>query len=375
MTAPAVYLDWNATAPLRPAALDAVLAAMREVGNPSSVHRFGRAARKRVEDAREAVAALVGAKSANVIFTGGGTEANNLALRGCGDRRLIVSAVEHGAVLAPALLRDSGAVILPVDGEGVVDLDALEAALAGAGKPALVSVMAANNETGVLQPIAEVAEIAHRHGALVHCDAVQAAGKIAFDMAALGVDLASLSAHKLGGPQGVGALVLGRDLPLDAQNIGGGQERGRRSGTENVAGIAGFGAAARAARDGLADYARIAGLRDELERRIAVIAQDRRVLGAGAPRLPNTSNLTMPGVKAETQVMALDLDGVAVSAGSACSSGKVSASHVIEAMGVPSDEALTAIRVSLGWATAASDIDRFVEAWRAVFERCGRLAA
>jgi cysteine desulfurase len=209
----------------------------------------------------------------------------------------------------------------------------------------------------------------------VHCDAVQAAGKIPFSIKELGIDLASFSAHKLGGPQGVGALVLGRDMPLDAQNIGGGQERGRRSGTENVAGIAGFGAAARAAREGLAGYACIAELRDELERRTSMIAQDRRVLGAGAPRLPNTSNLTMPGVKAETQVMALDLEGVAVSAGSACSSGKVSASHVIAAMGVPDEEALTAIRVSLGWSTTPADIDRFVEAWRIVFERCGRREA
>jgi cysteine desulfurase len=271
-------------------------------------------------------------------------------------------------------MRDSGAVILPVDADGVVDLEALESALRDAGKPALVSVMRANNETGVLQPVAEVVAIAHRHGALVHCDAVQAAGKIPFDMTALGVDLASFSAHKLGGPQGVGALVLRQDMPLDAQNIGGGQERGRRSGTENVAGIAGFGAAVRAAHAGLASYARIAELRDELERRTAVLAQDRRVLGAGAPRLPNTSNLTMPGVKAETQVMALDLEGVAVSAGSACSSGKVSASHVIEAMGVPEDEALTAIRVSLGWSSTAAEVDRFVEAWRTVFERCGRRA-
>jgi cysteine desulfurase len=372
MAAEAVYLDWNATAPARPEAVEAVLHAMREVGNPSSVHRFGRAARKLVEEAREEVAALVGAAPANVIFTSGGTEANNLALRGCGDRRLIVSAVEHGA---PALMRDAGAVILPVDGEGVVDLDALEDALRKAGKPALVSIMRANNETGVLQPVAEATEIAHRHGALVHCDAVQAAGKIPFDLAALGVDLASFSAHKLGGPQGVGALVLREDRPLDAQNLGGGQERGRRSGTENVAGIAGFGAAARAARQGLRDYARIAGLRDELERRIGQIAQDRRVLGAGAERLPNTSCLTMPGVKAETQVMAFDLEGVAISAGSACSSGKVSASHVIAAMGVPEDEALTAVRVSLGWSTTPAEVDRFVAVWRQLFERCGRRAA
>ena len=375
MAAEAVYLDWNATAPARPEAVEAVVRAMRDVGNASSVHRFGRAARKLVEDAREEVAALVGAAPANVVFTGGGTEANNLALRGCGDRRLIVSAVEHGAVLAPALMRDAGAVILPVDGDGVVDLDALEAALRKADKPALVSVMRANNETGVLQPVAEVAALAHRHGALVHCDAVQAAGKIPFDMAELGVDLASFSAHKLGGPQGVGALVLAADLPLEAQTLGGGQERGRRSGTENVAGIAGFGTAARVARASLGDYAAIAALRDDLERRTAVIAQDRRVLGAGAERLPNTSCLTMPGVRSETQVMAFDLEGVAVSAGSACSSGKVSASHVLEAMGLDADEALTAIRVSLGWSTTAAGIDRFVAVWREVFERCGRRAA
>lgn len=375
MTADAVYLDWNATAPARPEAIEAVARVMAQVGNASSVHRFGRAARKIVEDAREQVAALVGADPANVIFTSGGTEANNLALRGCGDRRLIVSAVEHGAVLAPALLRDPRAVILPVDERGVVRLDALEQALRESEKPALVSVMRANNETGVLQPVAEVVELAHRHGALVHCDAVQAAGKIPFNIKELGVDLASLSAHKLGGPQGVGALVLREDMPLDAQNVGGGQERGRRSGTENVAGLAGFGAAAQAAREHLAEYARVAELRDDLERRTAIIAQDRRIVGAGAERLPNTSCLTMPGVKAETQVMALDLEGVAVSAGSACSSGKVSASHVLQAMGLPDEEALTAIRVSLGWSTTPADIDRFVAAWRTVFERCGRRVA
>ena len=365
------YLDWNATAPMRPEAIDAVERRMRAGGNASAVHRLGREARLVVEDARAAVARLVGADPANVIFTGGGTEADNLALRGVPGRRLMVSAIEHGAVLAPAMLHDAHAVLLPVDGDGRLDLAALEAALAASDRPALVSVMLANNETGVIQPVAEAAAIAHRHGALLHTDAIQAAGKIPVDIAALGADMLSLSAHKIGGPQGVGALVLAADLPLEAVQVGGGQERGRRSGTENVPGIAGFGVAAAAAQADLSDGARLAALRDGLERRLAEIAPDRAVFGAGAPRLPNTSCVAMPGVKADTQLMAFDLEDVAVSAGAACSSGKVAASHVLAAMGADDALARSAIRVSMGWLTGAAEVDRFVEVWQALYRRCG----
>ena len=369
-----IYLDYNATAPVRPRVIEAMSETMKTVGNASSVHASGRRARERVETARGQVARLVGADPANVIFTSGGTEADNLALRGFGKRRLLVSAVEHGAVLAPSLLIDPDAVILDVDRHGRVDPNAVEQALAGIDGPALVSVMLANNETGVIEPVREIAEIAHRHGALVHCDAVQGAGKIPIDIEDLGIDMLSLSAHKLGGPQGVGALILRSDLPVDAQIVGGGQELGRRSGTENVAGVVGFGVAAEEALAGLAHMAGLAEMRDGMERRIGEIAPDRKVFGAGVPRLPNTSCLTMPGVKAETQIMAFDLDGIALSAGSACSSGKVAASHVLEAMDVDMDMALTAIRVSLGWDTTAAEVDRFVAAWEAIYRR-GRARA
>ena len=370
-----VYMDHNATTAVRPEARDAVALALALTGNPSSVHGSGRTARRLVEDARDAVAALVGAEPAWVVFTSGGTEANNLALRVLPKRApILCSAVEHASVLSVM----DGIVEIPVDGDGVVDLGALEALLAGEDTPALVSVMLANNETGVLQPVADVAALAHEHGALIHCDAVQAAGKMAIDFRALGCDLMSLSAHKIGGPSGVGALVVTSgvegDLSLIPMLRGGGQERGRRAGTENVPGIAGFGAAARAAREGLTDFARLGRWRERIENRLRQHA-DSRVYGFGAPRLANTSCLTMPGVEAETQVIQLDLAGVAVSAGAACSSGKVEPSRVLAAMGVDANEAATAIRVSLGWNTTEDDADKFVEAWIQVYGQAQAHAA
>ena len=361
----AVYLDHNATTTVRPAAAEAVAAALSLTGNASSVHGFGRAVRRAVEDAREAVAALVGAAPADVVFTSGGTEANNLALRGAGRERIVVSAVEHESVL----MAGAGAALIPVDSEGVVDLDALDSMLAGEGTPALVSVMLANNETGVVQPVAGIVEVARRFGALVHCDAVQAAGKIPVDMGALGVDMVSLSAHKIGGPAGIGALVVADSVPLSPIVFGGGQERGRRMGTENFSGIAGFGAAAREAGKGVDGFAGLGRLRDALERRILAVSPETRIFGAGAGRLPNTSCLTMPGMASETQVMALDLAGVAVSAGSACSSGKVQASHVLAAMNADAAQAASAIRASLGWNSTAQDVDGFVDAWTALHVR------
>jgi cysteine desulfurase len=370
-----VYMDHNATTAVRPEARDAVALALALTGNPSSVHGSGRTARRLVEDARDAVAALVGAEPTWVVFTSGGTEANNLALRVLPKRApILCSAVEHASVLSVM----DGIVEIPVDGDGVVDLGALEALLAGEDTPGLVSVMLANNETGVLQPVADVAALAHEHGALIHCDAVQAAGKIAIDFRTLGCDLMSLSAHKIGGPSGVGALVVtsgvGGDLALIPMLRGGGQERGRRAGTENVPGIAGFGAAARAAREGLTDFARLGRWRERIENRLRQHA-DSRVYGFGAPRLANTSCLTMSGVEAETQVIQLDLAGVAVSAGAACSSGKVEPSRVLAAMGVDANEAATAIRVSLGWNTTEDDADKFVEAWIQVYGQAQAHAA
>jgi cysteine desulfurase len=355
-----VYLDHNATSPLRPAAFDAMVDALKAGGNPSSVHRTGRAARARIDAARRQVAALVGALPAEIVFTSGGTEANNLALKGAGRRRVLVSAIEHDSVLKAV-----PSAIVPVDRNGVVDLVALEQMLAVSQEPALVSVMFANNETGVLQPIAEVVRLARAAGALVHCDAVQGAGKAPLDMHGLGVDYLSLSAHKFGGPAGVGALIVRTGAPFETDRRGGGQESNRRAGTENVAGIASFGAAAQAARDDLD----IASLRDRLEAELLKIAPHAKVYGAAAPRLGNTTCISMPGVRAETQVMALDLAGVCVSAGAACSSGKVARSAVLTAMGIEPSEAETALRISCGWNTVSEDIDRLIAAWRDLYIR------
>jgi len=359
------YLDWNATAPLRPEAAAAVAAALALCGNPSSVHRWGRAARRLVEVARGAVAALAGASPDGVVFTSGGTEANHLALLGSGRERILVSAIEHGSVLqaVPAAER------IPVDAEGIVDAARLEQLLAGDSRPALVSVMLANNETGILQPVARIAEIARAHGALFHCDAVQAAGKMPLAAAELGADLLSLSAHKLGGPPGIGALVVTGAAELAPLIRGGGQERGRRAGSENLPGIAGFAAAAEAALAAVTDYRRVQDLRDGLEAAALRAVPEAVAIGAGVPRLPNTAALSLPGVAAETQVIALDLDGVMVSAGAACSSGKVGPSHVLAAMRTPPDIAQGAIRVSLGWTTREADIAHFLDAWTGLARR------
>ena len=361
------YLDHNATRPVRPAVREAMLSALELGGNPSSVHRRGRLARRAVEQAREQVAALVGAASDRVVFTSGATEANQLALLGAaGGRRRLVSAIEHESVLAA----DPAAIRLPVGADGVLDLAALDSLLRGTG-PALASVMLANNETGVIQPVAEAAAVAHRHGALLHCDAVQAAGRLSLRMAALGVDLMSLSAHKIGGPQGVGALVLGEGVEVTALLRGGGQEYGRRAGTENVSGIVGFGVAATLAQADIATISSIGELRDGLERSLRQAVPGVAIFGARAERLANTSCLAMPGVGAETQVMALDLAGVAVSAGAACSAGRVKPSSVLAAMGVDEALAASAIRVSLGSESEAWEIERFAAAWLALYGRAG----
>lgn len=369
MTRTALYFDHNATTPLRPEAAAAMVAAQSIVGNPSSMHGFGRSARRAIEDARERVAAFVRGSPAAVIFTSGGTEANGLALSGCGRRRILVSAVEHASVLDAV----AGAERVAVDRDGVIDLHALDGKLAADAAPALVSVMLANNETGVLQPVAAVAAVAARHGAIVHCDAVQAAGKVPVNVDALNAHLVSLSAHKLGGPAGVGALIVnGADVA--AQVRGGGQERRRRAGTENIAGIAGFGAAADAlggtAAIGAAS-ARMLALRTRLEHRLLAATPAAGIVAPGAERLANTVCVLTPGVAAETLVMALDLAGAAVSAGSACSSGKVATSHVLRAMGLGEHLAGQAVRISLGWTTTERDIDLFVDIWRSVAERLG----
>ncbi len=367
-----VYLDWNATTPLRKEAGAAMAAAFELSGNPSSIHFEGRAARKLVEDARLQVAAALGAEARNVVFTSGGTEANALALQpgmtspgGEPLRRLIVSAVEHISVLSGGQFSPHGQIELAaVTLDGVVDLDRLRRMLSGQ-PPALVSVMLANNETGVIQPIGEVADIVHEASGLLHVDAVQALGKIPIDISALGADLVSVSAHKLGGPTGVGALVLANDIQSFAPLLrGGGQERNRRAGTENVAGIAGFGAAIAAALPTLgAETDRLTHLRNRLETGLAA-HNGVTIFGASALRLPNTTLFAAPGVRAETAVIAFDLEGIAVSSGSACSSGKVTPSHVLKAMQVRSELVQGAIRLSTGYLSSEADIERCLEAWR-----------
>ncbi len=365
-----VYFDWNATTPLRPEARAAMTAVLDLVGNPSSVHAEGRQARRLVEEAREQVARAVGGLPRNLVFTSGGTEANVLALSPglrapAGPvQRLLVSAIEHASVLAGGQFEQSAIRTIPVSPSGVVDLERLRAMLAE-GPPALVSVMAANNETGALQPILQVAELVRGAGGLLHVDAIQAFGKVPFRINEVGADLATVSAHKIGGPKGVGALVLGSGVDgMPALLRGGGQERGRRAGTENVSGIVGFGAAAKAAMAALeADQARMGALRDRLETGLRQ-TPGVTVFSSDTARLPNTTLFTAPGLKAETAVIGFDLAGIAVSSGSACSSGKVQPSHVLEAMGISSVLAQGAVRLSLGWSTAPADVDRCLEAWR-----------
>ncbi|MFD1701750.1 cysteine desulfurase family protein [Methylopila henanensis] len=383
-----VYLDHNATTATRPAAIAAMAETLAVVGNPSSTHAEGRAKRRLVEEARAKVAALVGADPACLTFTSGGTEASNLALtpsiRDPRDprpvTRLAVSAVEHPAVAAGARFPKEAVETIPVDGRGVVDLKAAEAAFARhaaerPGERMILALMLANNETGVVQPVAEAAAIAKRHGGLVHVDAVQAAGKIPVDMAALGCDFLALAAHKFGGPAGVGALARAHEgLHVEQPVVrGGGQEKGWRGGTENVAAIVGAGVAAAEALKDLDAFASLSLLRDRLEAELARLG-DLVVFGAGAERLPNTSCFAMRGVAAQVAMMALDLGGVAVSTGSACSSGKTKASPVLDAMGVAHDLSQGMVRVSFGWPSRAADCDRFLAVWSEIARRNGASA-
>lgn len=362
------YLDHNATSPLRPEARAAMLAALEAGGNASSVHGEGRAARALIDEAREAIAGALGCLPDMVVFTASGTEANNMALNGAaalGVRRLVISAVEHASVLATAAATGLPVDIAPVTGDGLIDLAALEALLAAGDGPALVSVMVANNETGAIMPVAEVSAIARRHGAFVHSDAVQALGKVALSWAVLGVDMMSVSAHKLGGPQGAGALIIRDGLKLRPLLHGGGQELRRRAGTENVAAISGFAAAVRAAEE----PGRFSALRDRLEAELKAAAPQMTVFAERAPRLSNTTCFALPGLDAALGLMGFDLAGIAVSSGSACSSGKVSRSHVLGAMGLAPDLVAGGVRVSLGWNSTAADVERFAAAWAQIVAR------
>lgn len=353
-----IYLDYNATAPMRGCAFQAMMDVACAPHNASSVHAPGRAARRIIEEARVKVAALIGAQPSQIIFNSGATEGNNTVLKFFAGERVLVSAIEHPSVYEPLPTSEK----ISMTADGIVDLAALEKMLREE-RAALVSVMYANNETGAIQPVKEIAEIAHKHGAFYHCDAVQAAGKIAIDMAADGIDFLSFSAHKIGGPQGVGALALGLCGVTPVLLEGGGQEKKARAGTENVAGIAGFGAAAAEALQQLENFQKLCSLRETLEKSLQKISPEIVIHAKGAPRLANTSFFSLPGAPSETLLMNFDLEGIAVSNGSACSSGTVRPSRVLRAMGC--DDALTtsALRVSIGWDTSESDIRRFTEGW------------
>ncbi len=367
MTAGRTYLDYNASAPLRAEARDAVISALDVCGNPSSVHAEGREARAVVEAAREKVAGLVGADPSEVIFTSGATESNASVF--CEDWKMIyLSGIEHPSVLVPAKAHGGSIVDLAASRDGVVAVEDFAAHVLSnqSAGCALLSLQLANNETGVIQPVAEACDFARGHDVFVHCDGVQAAGRIAIDFAALGADTMSLSSHKIGGPKGVGALIVREGVSLPAFLTGGGQEKRRRGGTENVAAIAGFGAAAAAAARDLNDNARIIALRDEISDAVLSVTPDAIVVGAQAERLGNTVCIAWPGRIAETVVIKLDLMGIAVSAGAACSSGKVSQSAVLSAMGLNDDLASSAIRVSLGHTTTQADCKAFIEAWRTI---------
>ena len=379
------YLDCNATAPLRPEARAAALAALELAANPSAVHQEGRRARRLLEEARLAIAGLINGLAEHVIFTSGGSEGAAMVLapgfRGRGKvpvERLVVSAIEHAAVLSAGRFAPADVAVCPVTSDGVIDLAALEALLAQSARPALLAVMLANNETGIIQPIAEVAALGNRYGASLVCDAVQAVGKIPVDITALGVDAIILSGHKLGAPQGSGAVILGEGARLAAPLIrGGAQEHRQRAGTENVSGIAGLSAACdHLARLGTAENRRIRALRDDMEARLVAELPGTHIMGQLLPRLPNTSLVTRAGINGETAVIALDLAGIAVATGSACASGKVAPSHVLKAMALDDAHARSALRVSLGWATTPGDVDKFIAAFAAHSNRiAGRAAA
>jgi len=371
-----IYFDHNATTPVDPAVLEVVVRVLRdEFGNASSVHHFGQRAKGVLDDARSAVAALIGGEPSEVVFTSGGTEADNFALRGVaealeptGRKHLIATTIEHEAVLVTlrALARRGWTItLLPVGASGIVSPDALQAAITPA--TALVSVMHANNEIGTIQPVAELARIAHASGALVHTDAVQTAGKIPVNVRALGVDLLSLSAHKFYGPKGVGALWIKRGTRVAAILTGGKHERSRRAGTENVPGIAGLGAAAQLAMKKLAsESSRLEALRNRVEEAVLVTIPGTAINGDRQSRVPNTTNISFEGIEAESLLIALDLEGIAVSTGSACSSGTLEPSHVLRAMGLSSHRTQNSIRISLGAANTDADADAFLHKLPAV---------
>lgn len=359
-----VYLDYNATARIRPEVIELLATVMAEVGNASSVHSFGRHARKYVEDARLQVAQLCNTVPEQVVFTSGATESINTVLCGFKDKNVLISAIEHPAVMAAA----PHAIKIPVTSDGLIDMDAYQTLLRRE-KPDLVSVMLVNSETGVIQPISDMAKLAHEAGALLHTDAVQGAGRVDISIDTLSADYISLSAHKMAGPQGVGAIVYKKGLELPKFMLGGGQEKNCRAGTHNTAGIAGMGLAADMALKNMATYQKLTKLRDDMEHSMRRISNSIIIYGENAPRVGNTSNVGVHGLPAQTQMMALDLEGIAVSSGSACSSGSFKPSHVLKAMGCNDDDAKNAIRISMGWQTTQEDIDHFLAIWSKMVQK------
>lgn len=360
-----VYLDHNATSPVDPRVVQVMLEAWEHPSNPSSIHKFGQKAKMMLEQAREQVLNTLDLGSDyQVIFTSSGTESNNMALRGLSHMQVVTSVIEH-----PSVLQVVGQGLIPVLENGVIDLIAMDEVLSTIPQPALVSVMYANNEIGVIQPIAEVIAIAKKYGALVHTDAVQMMGKMRFDWGATPPDLITISAHKFGGPQGAAALIYRKDTNLTPIMQGGGQEFRMRPGTHNLASIVGMGKACTLLPERINNYVAISKLRDYIEAKIKEISKMSVIFGAAAERLPNTSSISMPGIKAETQVIHFDLAGIALSAGSACSSGRVGIPHVQAAMGYTMDEAGSAIRVSLGPDTTLSDADKFISAWSGLYNK------
>ncbi len=362
----AAYFDYNATTPLKPSARATINAALDLTGNPSSIHSFGRDARVLLEQSRATVAQAIGVRGEQIIFTSGGTESNHLALRGVGQSMpCLISAIEHDCSLAAR----PDATRIPVNNNGIIDAAWLETKLQELGTPALVSIMLANNETGVIQPIAQLAALVHAHGGIFHCDAAQALGKILVNATLLGVDLLSLSAHKCGGPKGIGALYVSDNVTLTPLQIGGGQENRHRAGTENLPGIAGFAGALETLHADLDAMTQLGKLHDAFEAKISAAAPNAIIYSRNALRLPNTTMLGLPGMDAATQLMSLDLAGFAVSTGSACASGKVTPSHVLTAMGCDKAAAKQAIRISSGWATTDEDYNRLAEAWLKLYQR------
>jgi cysteine desulfurase len=363
----AVYLDHNATTPIKPDVLSLMTNVLAETGNASSIHSFGRAARKHVETARRQVAEMVGAKPNQVVFTSGATESNNTVLCAYRDQRVMISAIEHPSVFN--VLPE--AELIPVTKDGVVDLEKFKAMLNEGEAPSLISVMMVNNEIGTIQPIEEISRIAKEihPDVQIHTDAVQAAGRININMPAMGVDYLSLSAHKMNGPQGIGALISGPGAKPVKMLCGGGQEKSMRAGTENVPAIAAFGKASELATTDMQDYQKLASLREKMEKKMKEIAPELIIFAENAPRVANTSAVSLPGTPAQTQVMFLDLEGIAVSSGSACSSGSVKQSPIASAMGITEEQMSGAFRISMGWGTTEKDIDRMLEAWSKMYKQ------